>query len=121
MNGGAIQEKDKAFFSGAPKTEVKLQISRQQKLRVNNSLVPLSSQSDTCRFTIPEMDFELMMGTLGGKFTTLEGILTDIKNQLLRPFALMRGGDSATKESGGKLRTFIDKLDEVNKVVRSSG
>ncbi|XP_071806568.1 zinc finger protein ZPR1-like [Asterias amurensis] len=70
-------------------------------------------KSDTCRFTIPEMDFELMMGTLGGKFTTLEGLLTDIKNQLLRPFALMRGGDSATKESGGKLRTFIDKLDEI--------
>ncbi len=59
------------------------------------------------------MDFELMMGTLGGKFTTLEGLLTDIKNQLLRPFALMRGGDSATKESGGKLQTFIDRLDEI--------
>jgi hypothetical protein len=31
---------------------------------------------------IPELDFETEMGTLGGKFTTLEGILVDIKSQV---------------------------------------
>ena len=73
-------------------------------------------QSDTCRFFIPELNFELMMGTLGGKFTTLEGLITDIKNQLLRPYSMMKGGDSAQEGSGSALKGFIDKMDQVNKV-----
>ena len=62
---------------------------------------------------IPDLNFELMMGTLGGKFTTLEGLLTDIKEQLMRPYSMMRGQDSAQEGSGTKLKEFIDKLDEV--------
>lgn len=29
---------------------------------------------------IPELEFELGMGALGGKFTTLEGLLKDIRD-----------------------------------------
>lgn len=36
-------------------------------------------QSETCRVEIPELEFELGMGALGGKFTTLEGLLKDIQ------------------------------------------
>lgn len=37
-------------------------------------------QSETCRVEIPELEFELGMGALGGKFTTLEGLLKDIQS-----------------------------------------
>jgi zinc finger protein len=37
---------------------------------------------------IPELDFETVEGTLGGKFTTIEGLLTDIKNQVGFPGAV---------------------------------
>jgi C4-type Zn-finger protein len=31
---------------------------------------------------IPELEFETEMGTLGGKFTTVEGLLENIKDQV---------------------------------------
>ena len=39
-------------------------------------------QSETCSVLIPELDFETDMGTLGGKFTTVEGLLEDFKTQV---------------------------------------
>ena len=39
-------------------------------------------QSETCLVQIPELDFEADMGTLGGKFTTVEGLLEDFKSQV---------------------------------------
>lgn len=38
------------------------------------------SQSETCSVLIPELEFELGMAAVGGKFTTLEGLLKDIKD-----------------------------------------
>lgn len=40
-------------------------------------------KSDMAAVRIQELDFQTEEGTLGGKFTTLEGLLTDIKNQVL--------------------------------------
>lgn len=40
----------------------------------------LPLQSETCSVEIPELEFELGMGALGGKFTTLEGLLKDIRD-----------------------------------------
>lgn len=37
-------------------------------------------QSETCSVLIPELEFEFGMAALGGKFTTLEGLLKDIKD-----------------------------------------
>lgn len=52
-------------------------------------------KSETCSLSIPELDFEVGPGTLGGKFTTLEGLLVSMKEQLTghNPLA---SGDSAT-------------------------
>lgn len=59
---------------------------------------------------IPELEFELQSGTLGGQFTTVEGILTKVKEQLLasHPFAI---GDSGDMNS--KMNAFIEELDKV--------
>ncbi|XP_010132544.1 PREDICTED: zinc finger protein ZPR1, partial [Buceros rhinoceros silvestris] len=43
-------------------------------------------KSETCSVEIPELEFELGMGALGGKFTTLEGLLKDIRTEKLREF-----------------------------------
>lgn len=39
-------------------------------------------QSETCEVQIPSLDFVTHAGTLGGRFTTLEGLLTNIKEQV---------------------------------------
>lgn len=45
-------------------------------------------QSETCSVEIPELEFELGMGALGGKFTTLEGLLKDIRDLVSAPGGL---------------------------------
>uniref|UniRef100_A0A8B9WJ64 Zinc finger protein 259 n=1 Tax=Bos mutus grunniens TaxID=30521 RepID=A0A8B9WJ64_BOSMU len=40
-------------------------------------------KSETCSVEIPELEFELGMAVLGGKFTTLEGMLKDIRELIL--------------------------------------
>ncbi|XP_014053070.1 zinc finger protein ZPR1 isoform X2 [Salmo salar] len=40
-------------------------------------------KSETCSILIPELEFELGMAAVGGKFTTLEGLLKDIKDLIM--------------------------------------
>ncbi|NXM38234.1 ZPR1 protein, partial [Gymnorhina tibicen] len=68
-------------------------------------------KSETCSVEIPELEFELGMGALGGKFTTLEGLLKDIRDLVEKnPFTL---GDSSMPSRTGKLQEFIGKLQDV--------
>ena len=67
-------------------------------------------KSETCTLKIPELEFEAQLVTNGGKFTTVEGLLEAIKEQLLtgNPFLM---GDSATAEMKQKMAGFSTKLD----------
>ncbi|KAM9370098.1 zinc finger protein ZPR1 [Phaethornis superciliosus] len=68
-------------------------------------------KSETCSVEIPELEFELGMGALGGKFTTLEGLLKDIRELVERnPFTL---GDSSAPSKAEKLQEFVGKLQEI--------
>ena len=69
-------------------------------------------QSDTCGVEVPELELELEEGTLGGRFTTVEGMLTAIRDQLgnKNPFLT---GDSSNSDTRTKLDTFLEKLDKV--------
>ncbi|XP_010079362.1 PREDICTED: zinc finger protein ZPR1 [Pterocles gutturalis] len=68
-------------------------------------------KSETCSVEIPELEFELGMGALGGKFTTLEGLLKDIAELVEKnPFTL---GDSSMPSRTEKLQEFIGKLHEI--------
>uniref|UniRef100_A0A673K022 Zinc finger protein 259 n=1 Tax=Sinocyclocheilus rhinocerous TaxID=307959 RepID=A0A673K022_9TELE len=62
-------------------------------------------KSETCSVLIPELEFELGMAALGGKFTTLEGLLKDIKDLIVskKPFMC---GDSSTADRAEKLELF---------------
>ncbi|NXD32408.1 ZPR1 protein, partial [Spelaeornis formosus] len=55
-------------------------------------------KSDTAGLEIPEIDLVLQPGTLGGRFTTLEGLLNEIYNELSTK--VFRTGDSATAGIG---------------------
>lgn len=57
-------------------------------------------KSETCYVLIPELDFEMSSGTLGGKFTTLEGLLISIREQLGEDNPLV-SGDSANPDLKG--------------------
>lgn len=43
-------------------------------------------KSDTARVAIPELEFDTVAGTLGGRFTTVEGLLGLIRDQVRTPF-----------------------------------
>lgn len=67
------------------------------KIRTKEDLARDVLKSDTARIFIPELDWDIGMGCLSGKFTTIEGILADLKTELIdkNPFA---HGDSAVHE-----------------------
>jgi len=69
-------------------------------------------KSETCTLKIPELDFEAQLVSNGGKFTTVEGLLEAIKEQLLtgNPFLM---GDSATSEIKAKMAAFTTRLDDL--------
>jgi len=45
-------------------------------------------KSDTCFVSIPELDIELQPGTLGSVYTTVEGLMTKMQEQMeeINPF-----------------------------------
>ncbi|WWC89307.1 uncharacterized protein L201_004228 [Kwoniella dendrophila CBS 6074] len=55
-------------------------------------------KSDTAGLEIPEIDLHLQPGTLGGRFTTLEGLLNEIYTELSTK--VFRTGDSLTSGIG---------------------
>lgn len=69
-------------------------------------------KSETCSVLIPELEFELGMAAVCGKFTTLEGLLKDIKDLIVskNPFVC---GDSSTANRVEKLNEFGEKIDKI--------
>lgn len=61
--------------------------------------------------TIPEIDLVLTHGTLGGRFTTLEGILDQIYEELSEK--VFSTGDSSLAEDKTSFTEFLAKLKEV--------
>ena len=69
-------------------------------------------QSETATFEIPEIDFFMQDGTLGGKFTTIEGLIKDCREQLggSNPFF---SGDSSTANYVSTMNEFLKKLEDI--------
>ena len=62
--------------------------------------------------TIPEIDLELTHGTLGGRFTTVEGILDQVYEELSdKVFA---SGDSSVEGDKMKFENFLSELKAVS-------
>mmetsp|Transcript_25931 Transcript_25931/g.24773 ORF Transcript_25931/g.24773 Transcript_25931/m.24773 type:complete len:668 (+) Transcript_25931:89-2092(+) len=93
-------------------TEVSLHVTCAEDLRRD------VLKSDSCMVFIPELELELGCGTLGGVYTTVEGLISKIHTSLgnSNPFAL---GDSTTKnhsenselvQTKSRFNTFLSKL-----------
>lgn len=84
-----------------------------QKISVKiNSSEDLSRdvlKSDHAGISIPEIKFELTYGTLGGKFTTIEGVLNEVLEQLGRNRGFYEG-DSTDDETKQNYEKFMDSL-----------
>jgi zinc finger protein len=61
---------------------------------------------------IPDIEFELDPGTLGGKFTTVEGMLQNIHDELESKAPFSRG-DSSTAAEREKLEHFLSRLNKL--------
>ncbi|KAI7901423.1 ZPR1 zinc-finger domain-containing protein [Cokeromyces recurvatus] len=66
-------------------------------------------KSETCGLSIPEINLELTPGTLGGRFTTVEGLLRQVHDELLERAPFIQG-DSGTEESKEKWTKFLNNL-----------
>lgn len=72
-------------------------------------------KSETCALECPELSLSVNPGTLGGRFTTVEGLFTqirdDLKAQIFQGDEEGKGGDSLTPEEKNTWTKFFDSLD----------
>ncbi|BGP17532.1 hypothetical protein JCM10213_004074 [Rhodosporidiobolus nylandii] len=68
-------------------------------------------KSETAGLVIPEIDLELNPGTLGGRFTTLEGLLGQVYEELDEK--VFARGDSAIEGVTDEMQTFLGNLKKV--------
>jgi len=85
---------------------------------VMNDSIDLSRDilvSETSSFAIPDLDFEISSSkSIGGRFTTLEGIFTTLKSQLttiIMPFSHGDSHDSNTDQN--RMTAFINNLSAI--------
>ncbi|KAI0793947.1 zf-ZPR1-domain-containing protein [Fomes fomentarius] len=67
-------------------------------------------KSESCGLNIPEIELVLQAGTLGGRFTTLEGILDQVYEELSEK--VFASGDAASNDHTA-FETFLKKLKAV--------
>ncbi|CAG8711030.1 14201_t:CDS:2 [Cetraspora pellucida] len=69
-------------------------------------------KSETCSLLIPEIELELRSGTLGGRFTTVEGLLRQVHEELQDKVPFV-SGDSVEDERKVTFEKFLTKLNKV--------
>ncbi|KAG0056743.1 nucleolar zinc-finger protein [Gryganskiella cystojenkinii] len=67
-------------------------------------------KSETCGLSIPEIDLELNSGTLGGRFTTVEGLLRQVHDELS---SKVPQEDENQPERRRVFTKFLDNLEKV--------
>lgn len=78
-------------------------------------------KSETCELQSADLGLEVQPGTLGGRFTTVEGLLTQVRDQLHgQIFDVddpqgLQPGDSMAQETRTQWNKFFEKLDRAIK------
>ena len=68
-------------------------------------------KAESCAMSCPELNLSVEPGTLGGRFTTVEGLLTQVRDDLRSSiFDVGDGGDSMESASKSKWNVFFDQL-----------
>ncbi|KAG4305354.1 hypothetical protein PORY_001524 [Pneumocystis oryctolagi] len=68
-------------------------------------------KSETCSIKVPELSLDLHPGTLGSRFTTLEGLLTQVYNELYERI-YSKTSDSMEPEKNKQWNTFLERLQD---------
>lgn len=68
-------------------------------------------KSETCGMNIPELSLDLTPGTLGGRFTTIEGLLRQVRDEL-HSRVYTQTSDSMAPETKSRWIVFFDNLDK---------
>uniref|UniRef100_A0A1I8PJU1 Zinc finger protein ZPR1 n=1 Tax=Stomoxys calcitrans TaxID=35570 RepID=A0A1I8PJU1_STOCA len=68
-------------------------------------------KSETCNLVIPELECEVGPSALGGRFTTVEGILVAMKNQIEGNDIMFQ--DSSDEAFKHRFKDFIQKFDKI--------
>ncbi|VDN53472.1 unnamed protein product [Dracunculus medinensis] len=69
-------------------------------------------KSDTCYLAVPELELEVGPNTISGKFTTVEGLLLDIRKQLKEQESFIIG-DSRDIDDKSNMANFLTKFDSI--------
>ena len=75
-------------------------------------------KSETCHMTVPSCSLEVQPGTMGGRFTTVEGLLTQVRNDLRSSIfdfdgdSNAAGGDSMPSDQKEAWDRFFSQLDQ---------
>ncbi|KAK0110649.1 nucleolar zinc-finger protein [Cadophora gregata f. sp. sojae] len=77
-------------------------------------------KSESCALECPELNLSVNPGTLGGRFTTVEGLLTQVRDDLHQQIFDVgddtgSGGDSLPSEEKTTWKSFFDGLNEAIK------
>ncbi|KAJ3069090.1 hypothetical protein HDU98_007840, partial [Podochytrium sp. JEL0797] len=70
-------------------------------------------KSETCGLAIPEIELDLTNGTLGGRFTTVEGLLEQVYDEIGKTSAPFSSGDSSSMQRKEAFDKFLGKLKSV--------
>ncbi|XP_058130046.1 zinc finger protein ZPR1 isoform X1 [Anopheles ziemanni] len=93
--GGGIEEQG-----------VKIEVTVRGKIDFSRDVL----KSESCNLLVRELDCEVGAGALGGRFTTIEGLLTAMREQLIESTGMfMDSNDAETKE---RMDKFFGQLDE---------
>jgi zinc finger protein len=68
-------------------------------------------KSETATVRVPELQIVVGPGSLGGRFTTVEGLLVGIKDDIGANRFL--SGDSSEEETKEKAKKFLERMDKV--------
>lgn len=68
-------------------------------------------KSETCGMSIPELNLDLTPGTLGGRFTTIEGLLRQVRDEL-HARVYTQTSDSMAPDTKTRWNVFFDNLDK---------
>ncbi|TVY49942.1 Zinc finger protein [Lachnellula occidentalis] len=77
-------------------------------------------KSESCALECPELHLSVNPGTLGGRFTTVEGLLTQVRDDLHQQIfdigdEVGAGGDSLPSEAKQNWKKFFDEISEAIK------
>jgi zinc finger protein len=73
-------------------------------------------KAESCHMSCPEITLSVEPGTLGGRFTTVEGLLVQVRTDLRQSiYDTDDGGDSKPEEEKAQWEAFFSKLDKAIK------